>query len=118
MAELSEVVRFLDDELRTREVPDYDAALNGLQLANAGKVSRVAAAVDFSGASVSAALREKADLLVVHHGMFWGGAEQIVGPAFVRLRAAIDGGLAVYSSHLPLDVHPSLGNNAVFAREL
>ncbi len=118
MAELSAVVRFLDDELRTREVPDYDAALNGLQLANDGKVTRVAAAVDFSGATVAAALREKADLLVVHHGMFWGGAERLVGPAFQRLRAAIAGGLAVYSSHLPLDVHQSLGNNSLFAREL
>lgn len=118
MAELSAVVRFLDDELRTREVPDYDAALNGLQLANAGEVTRVAAAVDFSGATVSAALREKADLLVVHHGMFWGGTEAIVGPSFDRLRAAIDGGLAIYSSHLPLDVHPALGNNSLFARAL
>ena len=118
MAELSAVVRFLDDELKTREVPDYDAAVNGLQLANSGDVTRVAAAVDFSGATVSAALREKADLLLVHHGMFWGGAEAIVGPAFERLRAAIDGGLAIYSSHLPLDVHPTLGNNALFAREL
>lgn len=101
-----------------REVPDYDAALNGLQLANGGRVTRVAAAVDFSGATVAGALREKADLLLVHHGMFWSGAEQLVGPAFERLRAAINGGLAVYSSHLPLDVHPSLGNNALFAREL
>ena len=118
MAELSAVVRFLDDELRTREVPDYDAAVNGLQLANSGDVTRVAAAVDFSGATVSAALCEKADLLVVHHGMFWGGTEAIVGPSFERLRAAIDGGLAIYSSHLPLDIHPELGNNARFAREL
>lgn len=118
MAELSAVVRFLDDELRTREVPDYDAALNGLQLANGGTVTRVAAAVDFSGATIAGALREKADLLVVHHGMFWGGAERLVGPAFERLRAAVDGGLAVYSSHLPLDLHPLLGNNSLFAREL
>lgn len=118
MAELSAVVRFLDDELKTGQIPDYDAALNGLQLGNAGTVSRIAAAVDFSGATVSAALNENADLLLVHHGMFWGGSERFVGPAFARLRAAITGGLAVYSSHLPLDLHPALGNNALFAREL
>ena len=118
MTELSAVVRFLDEELRIAEVPDYDAALNGLQLGSAGKVSHVAAAVDFSGATVAGALRERADLLLVHHGMFWGGAERLVGPAFDRLKQAIDGGLAVYSSHLPLDLHPSLGNNALFAREL
>lgn len=118
MAELSAVVRVLDEELRTSEIPDYDAALNGLQLANAGKVSRVASAVDFSGATVAEALRQKADLLLVHHGMFWGGAERLVGPAFERLRAAVQGGLAVYSSHLPLDLHATLGNNALFAKEL
>lgn len=118
MAELSAVVRALDEELRTSEIPDYEAALNGLHLANAGKVSIVAAAVDFCGASVAAAVRQKADLLIVHHGMFWGGAERLVGPAFDRLRAAVQGGLAVYSSHLPLDLHATLGNNALFAKEL
>mgnify|MGYP003580387068 CR=1 FL=1 len=118
MAALDEVVRFLDQELRTVEIPDYEAALNGLQLANSGNVSRVAAAVDFSTATVAGALKARADLLVVHHAMFWGGSERIIGPVFERLRMAMDGGLAVYSSHLPLDVHPSLGNNALFAREL
>lgn len=118
MAELDEVVRFLNEELRSGEIPDYDAALNGLQLANAGKVSRVAAAVDFSTATVDGALNAGANLLLVHHGMFWGGADRIVGPTFARLKRAMDGGLAVYSSHLPLDLHPSLGNNTLFAREL
>ena len=118
MAELRAVVRFLDEELRTTEIPDYDVALNGLQLGNGGKVTRVAAAVDFSGATIAGALRERADLLLVHHGMFWSGAERLVGPSFDRLKKAIDGNLAVYSSHLPLDVHPRLGNNALFAREL
>lgn len=118
MVELAQVVRFLDEELRTGDVPDYDAALNGLQLANKGSVSRVAAAVDFSTATVAGAIEQKADLLLVHHGMFWGGAERIVGAPYERLRRALDGGLAVYSSHLPLDIHPTLGNNALFAREL
>lgn len=118
MTELSAVVRFLDDELRTGDVPDYDAALNGLQLSNRGSVSRIAAAVDFSTATVAGAIELKADLLLVHHGMFWGGAERIVGAPYERLRLALDGGLAVYSSHLPLDMHATLGNNALFAREL
>jgi dinuclear metal center YbgI/SA1388 family protein len=118
VAQLSEVVRFLDEEMRTGDVPDYDAALNGLQLANGGSVSRVAAAVDFSTATVAGALEQKADLLLVHHGMFWGGAERIVGAPYERLRRALEGGLAVYSSHLPLDVHSTLGNNTLFAREL
>lgn len=118
MALLGDVVAFLDSELRTREIPDFDGALNGLQLANSGKVTKVAATVDFSARAVTAAIREKADLLVVHHGMFWGGAQPIVGTVYERLRAALDAGLAVYASHLPLDLHPALGNNALLARAL
>jgi dinuclear metal center YbgI/SA1388 family protein len=118
MAELSAVVRYLDAELRTADVPDYDAALNGLQLANSGTVTRVAAAVDFSAETVAGALRERANLLIVHHGMLWRGAHRLVGPAYERLRAAIAGDLAVYASHIPLDLHPALGNNALLAREL
>lgn len=118
MTDLAAVVRFLDEELRTSEVPDYDAALNGLQLANNGRVSRIAAAVDFCGASVAAAIGQKADLLIVHHGMFWGGSQPIVGHAFTRLQQAMTSNLAVYSSHLPLDLHSKLGNNALLAKEL
>lgn len=118
MAELSAIVRYLDSELRTSEVPDYDAALNGLQLANSGPVSRVAAAVDFSADTVAGAIRERANLLIVHHGMFWRGAHALTGRAYERLRAAVGGDLAVYASHIPLDLHPELGNNVLLAREL
>jgi dinuclear metal center YbgI/SA1388 family protein len=118
MAALPEVVRHLDAELRTSDIPDHDAALNGLQLANNGAVTRVAAAVDFSADTVAGAIGERANLLLVHHGMFWGGAHRLVGPAYERLRAAIADDLAVYSSHIPLDVHPVLGNNALLAKEL
>jgi dinuclear metal center YbgI/SA1388 family protein len=118
MAELSAVVRYLDAELRSADVPDYDAALNGLQLANSGTVSRIAAAVDFSTDTIAGAIRERANLLFVHHGMFWRGAHPLVGPAYERLRAAIASDLAIYSSHIPLDLHPTLGNNALLASEL
>jgi len=118
MTKLAELVSHLDAELRSAEVPDYDAAFNGLQLANAGGVTRVAAAVDYSANSVAGALREKADLLIVHHGMFWRGSHPLVGVAFERLRDAIAGGLAIYSSHIPLDLHPDMGNNVLLAREL
>ena len=118
VADLEAVTRFLDTELRTSEIPDYEAALNGLQLANSGRVSRVAAAVDFSGASVRGAIEGGADLLVVHHGMFWGKSQPLTGHSYARLKDAIAGNLAVYSSHLPLDLHPKLGNNALLAKEL
>jgi dinuclear metal center YbgI/SA1388 family protein len=117
-ASLRDVVDALDAELRTRDVPDYGGAVNGLQLANAGVVRRVATAVDFSRAAAEGAAAAGADLLVVHHGMFWGGAQPIVGPAYERLRTLLARDVAVYASHLPLDVHPTLGNNALLAREL
>lgn len=117
-ARLDDVVAFLDAELRTREIPDFDGALNGLQLANGGRVTRVAAAVDFSARAVSAAVGARANLLIVHHGMFWSGAQPLTGVRYAALREALDAGLAVYASHLPLDLHPTLGNNALLAREI
>ncbi|MGH7676890.1 MAG: Nif3-like dinuclear metal center hexameric protein [Gemmatimonadaceae bacterium] len=117
MADLGAIVRYLDEELRTTEVPDSDLALNGLQLANSGGVSRIAAAVDFSLDTVTAALSERAQLLLVHHGMFWR-QQRLVGAAHERLRLAFANDLAVYSSHIPLDLHPSLGNNCLLAKAL
>ena len=118
MAALDEIVRFLDGQLRTTEIPDYDRALNGLQFASTGTVSRVAAAVDFSSATVRSAAERGANLLLVHHGMFWGGLQPIVGPRYERMSQLLRHDIAVYSSHLPLDVHPELGNNVLLAREL
>lgn len=118
MALLSEVVQHLDELLRPGEVPDYDAAVNGLQLANDGTVTRVAGAVDFSAEVVAAAVEQRADLLLVHHGMFWRGMQPFTGPAYVRLRDAVRGNLAVYSSHIPLDLHPRFGNNVLLAAAL
>lgn len=116
--QLEQVVAYLDDLLDTSQVPDYSGALNGLQLANGGHVTRVAAAVDYSTRTIDAALAEQADMLLVHHGMFWGGAQRIVGTAYDRLRALIANDVAVYASHLPLDRHPLVGNNALLAGEL
>lgn len=116
--QLEQIVRYLDDLLDTASVPDYPGALNGLQLANSGSVARIAAAVDFSTRSVHGATAAKADLLLVHHGMFWGGAQRIVGTTYERLHALVGNDVAVYASHLPLDRHPLVGNNALLASEL
>lgn len=118
MIALHEIVLDLNRSLRTNEIPDYDRALNGLQLANAGTVRRVAAAVDFSLETVQRAVAAEADLLLVHHGMFWGGLQPLMGARYERLRLAFANNLAVYASHLPLDCHETLGNNARFASVL
>jgi dinuclear metal center YbgI/SA1388 family protein len=112
------IVQYLDDLLDTSSVPDYPNALNGLQLANAGSVRRIAAAVDFSLRTVTAAAEADADLLIVHHGMFWGGLQSLTGNAFARIKTLISRDIAVYSSHLPLDRHALYGNNALLATEL
>ena len=118
MASLSAIVEFLDSELRTREVPDYAGALNGLQVQSTGTVKHVGAAVDCSTVAVRAAAEGGVDLLLVHHGMFWGGATPMVGAAYERTRLIIQNDIAVYSSHIPLDLHPTWGNNVLLAKEL
>ncbi|HEY8901841.1 MAG TPA: Nif3-like dinuclear metal center hexameric protein [Chthoniobacterales bacterium] len=116
--ELAGIVAFLDRELRTDEIKDYPGAHNGLQLANAGEVTRVACAVDACEAVIDQAVEAGADLLIVHHGFLWGGAQRIDGALYRKLHRAITAGLAIYSSHLPLDLHPKLGNNALLAKAL
>lgn len=115
---LSEVVAYLDQLLETSTTPDYPNAFNGLQLANSGHVTKVAAAVDFSSRTVSATISEKANLLIVHHGMFWTRQQPITGKVYQRLRDLFDADVAVYSSHLPLDRHTRLGNNVLLAKQL
>ncbi|MHB1861497.1 MAG: Nif3-like dinuclear metal center hexameric protein [Gemmatimonadaceae bacterium] len=118
MTHLADIARHLDLRLAHAGIPDYDRALNGLQLSNTGDVHQVAAAVDFSLSTVRHAIAARATLLVVHHGMFWNEPQPIVAARYERLHLAITHDLAVYSSHLPLDHHPELGNNVLLARRL
>lgn len=111
-APLAAIVQHCDATLRTREINDYDGAANGLQVENRGTVSRIAATVDASLATVKLAIAAKANLLIVHHGLFWSPTHPWVGKKIELLRLLIENNLAVYSSHLPLDLHPKLGNNA------
>jgi dinuclear metal center YbgI/SA1388 family protein len=115
---LASLTAYLDDYLRVAEVPDDPKALNGLQVDGGAHVQRVLAAVDACQATIDAAVQRKAHLLLVHHGLFWGGAEPVTGRHGRRLRTLIQHDVAVYSAHLPLDVHPDVGNNAVLARAL
>lgn len=115
---LSDIIRYADTELRTAEIGDWSNALNGLQVENSGKVTRIAAAVDACEATIRRAVELGADLLVVHHGLFWGGLLPITGANARKLRLCWEGDLAIYSAHLPLDAHPVLGNNILLAQAL
>lgn len=118
MPTLSPLAAYLDAALNIAGIPDYPNAVNGVQLANSGDIRRVATAVDFSSETVAGAISAGASLLIVHHGMFWSGVQPIVGARRQRLHALLTYDVAVYSAHLPLDVHPDLGNNALLAKRL
>jgi len=109
---LAAIVKHCDQLLRTKSIGDYDGAANGLQVDGRGPITRIAATVDASLATVKLAIAARADLLIVHHGLFWSPSHPWIGKKYELLRMLVDNNLAVYSSHLPLDAHPKLGNNA------
>jgi dinuclear metal center YbgI/SA1388 family protein len=118
MASLSSVVSYTDRFLRIREVDDWDNALNGLQIENSDRVTRIGAAVDVSTRVLTEAAKQGVDLLIVHHGLFWPGLRPVQGALRRQLRLAFENDVALYSAHLPLDIHPRVGNNAQLAAAL
>ena len=115
---LSEIVRHLEELLNHAAIGDYPGAQNGLQIENSGHVTRVCAAVDACEAVLAEAARVPGTLLLVHHGLLWGGARAFTGALRRKLKLAFDADFAVFSSHLPLDLHAKLGNNALLAKAL
>jgi dinuclear metal center YbgI/SA1388 family protein len=115
---LESIARYADTLLESGSTGDYPNALNGVQLENGSPIRGIAAAVDFSSRSIQGAIATNSNLLLVHHGMFWGGLEKLTGLAYRRVQKLIVSDIAVYASHLPLDRHPTLGNNVLLAREL
>ena len=118
MADLSEIVEFLDGWLEIDAVDDYPGAYNGLEVESRSPVERVAAAVDACRATAEMAGEADADLLVVHHGLFWGDPLPLTGRNYRRVKAFLDRDLALYAAHLPLDAHPEVGNNVLLAGQL
>lgn len=118
MARLEAIVSFCDQRARTHEVADFSEALNGLQFANDGKVTKIGAAVDAGLVPFQQAIDAGIDFLIVHHGMFWNGSKRIVDKEYEKYKALIEGNLAVYSCHLPLDAHTEIGNAACLARAI
>src|SRR5205823_12501849 len=112
MVSLSDIVSYTDEFLRIREIGDWDNALNGLQIENSGRVTRIGAAVDVSTRVLRESAKRNVDFLIVHHGLFWPGLQPVRGALRRQLRVAFENDIALYSAHLPLDVHPTVGNNA------
>jgi dinuclear metal center YbgI/SA1388 family protein len=118
VATLSQIVSYADEHLRIREIDDWANALNGLQVENSGAVTKLGAAVDASTRAIDLAIEHGVNLLVVHHGLFWPGLQPIAGGRRRMLEQILQHDIALYSAHLPLDVHSVLGNNAQLAAAL
>src|SRR2546430_16920117 len=112
MATLSEIVSYTDEFIRIRVGGEWDNALNCLQIENSGRVTRLGAAVDVSTRVLTEAANKNVDLLIVHHGLFWPGLQPVTSALRRQLQLAFENDIALYSAHLPLDVHPKVGNNA------
>lgn len=117
-AKLTQIVPYADRLLKHAEIGDWSTARNGLQVANSGKISRIGAAVDAHLQTFQKAVRQKVDFLVVHHGLFWSDIAPITGANYDKIKLLIDHDIALYSSHLPLDLHPKFGNNILLARQI
>jgi len=115
---VSKIARYIDEYLRIHEIDDWPNALNGLQIENSGRVTKIGAAVDLSTRVLNAAARKHVDLLIVHHGLFWPGLQSVTGALRRQLKLAFENDIALYSAHLPLDLHPEVGNNAQLASAL
>lgn len=118
MPELPELQSYLDSLLRVAETPDYPPAHNGVQLTNDGFVGKIGAAVDACLPVIQQAVESEVDFLLVHHGLFWSGVQMIQGAYYEKLKLAMEHNLAIYSAHIPLDIHEVYGNNVLLARAL
>lgn len=115
---LEYLIQYLHGYLNLGTHPDYPTALNGLQVEGRGEVSHICTAVDASQAAIEEAIARNADLLLVHHGMFWEGLRPLTGRRLRKVERLISAGLGLYSVHLPLDSHPDVGNCVLLARQV
>lgn len=111
-----ELVRYLDEYLKVGEIAD--GSKNGLQVEGRPEVRRLALAVDACLESFQKAVQVRADMLLVHHGLFWESYQPLKGAFLRRVRVLLDGGVSLYAAHLPLDAHVEVGNNVALARLL
>jgi dinuclear metal center YbgI/SA1388 family protein len=116
MTLLTEIVKYCDGRLNIDAIKDAEGAHNGLHFQNSGKISKIAAAVDASLEVIEKTIIIGADLLIVHHGLFWGKTVPVTENTYKKYKLLMDHDIAVYSCHLPLDAHMEIGNNACMAK--
>ena len=108
---------YLDEFLKTKELTDY--CPNGLQVEGKTEIKTIVTGVSANLALIKAAIKEQADAIIVHHGYFWKGESyEITGMKYQRIAALINHNINLFAYHLPLDIHPQLGNNVMLAQKL
>jgi len=118
MPNLRDIVAFCDERTRRAAIKDFSGAYNGLQVENNGDVTKIGAAVDAGQRPFEAAIAAGVDFLICHHGLFWSPPTPITDVSRQKIKTVLDGNLAVYGAHLPLDCHLEIGNNALLAKAL
>jgi dinuclear metal center YbgI/SA1388 family protein len=110
------IVSLLDKTLRTAEITDR--SVNGLQVEGAPEISKIGLAVDACLEAYEKAHALGCQMVIAHHGIIWEGIKSVRGPIYRQIEFLIKNGINLYASHLPLDLHPTLGNNAQIAKAL
>lgn len=117
MAQLHDIIQWCDHTLKSNEFKDYSP--NGLQIEGVNEVTSITCAVTSSMDAINACIKNGSKLLLVHHGYFWKGESYpIVGMRGNRIKKLIENQISLVAYHLPLDAHPTLGNNAAIANIL
>lgn len=116
MIATSKLTDYLDQYLKISEIPDISK--NGLQVQGSGEIDKIAAAVDACMETFEATAKAKAQMLLVHHGIFWNEIEMLTGYHYKRVKFLMDNQINLYAAHLPLDVHTKVGNNVQLVKLL
>ncbi len=110
----NDLVRYLNERL---EISSFkDSSINGLQVEGKTEINKIALVTDAALKLFERAAEMKCDMIIAHHGMIWGGLSSITGRIYQQIKLLLDNGINLYASHLPLDAHPELGNNAALAK--
>lgn len=113
--DILQLSHYLDNLLDIAAIKDSSRAVNGLQVENTGEIRKIGLAVDACRATIEMAIEKECNMMFVHHGLFWGGLMPVRGAHYEKISALIGANLGLYSAHVPLDMHPVLGNNRALA---
>lgn len=117
-ATIQEISQFLENELNVKDYEQIDKAINGFQVEKRGKIQKICLAVDFCLETLQQAISQKADAILVHHGIYWGKPLPIAGRHYDLIEKLIKHNIALLALHLPLDMHKRWGNNIGLIEEL